>query len=175
MDAGRDGGQRHEGLDIAEAAAALGITTAAVRKRIKRRSLTAIKVNGRYVVCLDGLNGHRPARRPSSRTGHGQSVESERDGTDRTPDDDPSRALIDALQAEVTFLRRELEARTDELRRRDSIIMALATRPPALPATVDASPDTGSARPVPPSNPRVVPRRRRRPLWERLFAAVRGP
>ena len=185
MDTGRPPGTtrtgRGEALEIAEAAAALGITTAALRKRIKRRSVTAEKLQGRWVVYLGDLstvpngtldNNHvdqtgRPSR---PRVARGQPAEPGRDGT---ADTDTSRALVDALQAEVAFLRRELEQRTDELRRRDSIIMALATRPPVL-----STPGTAESPQLDPSTPRVVPpssarvARRRPPWWRRVLAAL---
>ena len=189
MDAGRPTGSARNGrgnlphgevLEIAAAAARLGITTAALRKRIKRRSVTAEKLHGRWVVylgeekCSHHASISETRRRP--REGRGQPAEPERDGT---ADRDTSRALMDALQAEVAFLRRELEQRTDELRRRDSIIMALATRTPTLPiGNTESTPamsqtgtlDTSSPRPVPASSPRVA--RRRLPWWRRLLAAL---
>ena len=43
-----------EGLDIGEAAARLGITVTALRKRIQRGSVYAYKVDDRWRVVLDG-------------------------------------------------------------------------------------------------------------------------
>lgn len=49
-----------------------------------------------------------------------------------------ARELIDALKEEVAFLRRELEARGEEIRRRDHIIAGLTSRLPAIPAAAGA-------------------------------------
>jgi hypothetical protein len=49
-----------------------------------------------------------------------------------------SDALVARLESEIDFLRTELAARTEEMRRRDHIIAALAEQRSALSETVDA-------------------------------------
>ena len=46
-----------QGLSVGEAARVLGITVPAVRKRIRRGSLRAYKVDGRYRVIVPALPG----------------------------------------------------------------------------------------------------------------------
>lgn len=58
-----------------------------------------------------------------------------------------ARELTTALKEEVAFLRRELEARGEEIRRRDHIIAGLTSRLPALPAATGAATETPA--PVP--------------------------
>jgi hypothetical protein len=146
-DGGLDSGPRVldddvEPLTIAGASARLGIAPDAVRKRIRRGSLRAIKVDGCWRVLLD--DGEAAARTPDpggqdvSRaaawtgrrsTGH----EEEERGSDgvqaaaRTPtpgvqaavQDGPTveayRELVASLRDQVGFLRQELETRSREL------------------------------------------------------------
>ncbi len=91
-----------EPLSLSKAAERLGLTQAAVRKRIKRGTLRADKgPDGTWTVWL---TGEEPAK-PASPDGLG-------DGT-------PNRDLVSALRDEVSFLR-------DELRRKDVIISQFA-------------------------------------------------
>ncbi len=92
------------GAGISVAAAQLHITPTAVRKRIKRGTLPACKgEDGLWYVDLkvDSLPGS-PAGSPVN------------------PSPYPA-----VLVEELSFLRRELEVRTEELRRKDHIIAAL--------------------------------------------------
>src|SRR5215207_8739396 len=61
----------------------------------------------------------------------------------------PDASLVAHLQDEVTFLRGELEARTEELRRKDHLLAAALERIPELPATIEDVPQdahTGTLR-----------------------------
>jgi hypothetical protein len=76
-----------------EAAAALGISHAAVRGRVRRGTLRATRVDGRWLVDLAAAmaGSGRPA------TGRDQ------------PASGPPATLVDALQTEVAYLRAALE------------------------------------------------------------------
>ena len=115
------------GIPIAEAAAQLGLSVDAVRKRIRRGTLTAYKVDAEWRVVLP------------DRPGRGQDVvpNAVQDAGQDNVQDASTQELLAALRDEVTFLRRELEARAgeletraEELRRKDEIIAALVQRFP---------------------------------------------
>jgi excisionase family DNA binding protein len=110
---------QHERLTIQEAAHRLGVSESAVRKRIKRGTLQREKTeDGRVLVYME----------PSV------------PGTEevRTPERD---ALISEMQQRLALLERELDVRTEEIRRRDTIIMNLTEAMKALnpPAPEDSS------------------------------------
>jgi hypothetical protein len=143
MDQGRDMSE-YVGQDsgtlkvtIREAAARLGVTEAAIRKRIQRGSLgKEMGEDGRVYVSLD----------LSQDKSHPESqVESE--------------ALVESLQDQITFLRTQLDVRAEEIQRRDVIISqltqanaALASRVPELEAAEsreDAAEEPAEATPAP--------------------------
>ena len=117
--AGHEGNGEVERVDIEEAARRLNTTTDALRKKLRRGTLTGEKVDGHWYVWL---NGHATAGRASA---------SEIAIYER---------MIDTLQREVDFLRQELqqeqEARTEESRRRDIIIAQLTEQMRSLPEVV---------------------------------------
>ena len=119
MDAGRANGSSH-GVPIGEAAALLGITTTAVRKRIRRGSLLATKnPDGTWTVHLDPETIGQAA---------GQST--------GTPTDSPAvDERVAILKQENQRLWAELERRSEELRRKDVLLAQFAERLPELPAT----------------------------------------
>jgi hypothetical protein len=165
MDQGRDMSE-YVGQDsgtlkvtIREAAARLGVTEAAIRKRIQRGSLDKeMGQDGRVYVSLD----------LSQDKSHPESqVESE--------------ALVESLQDQITFLRIQLDVRAEEIQRRDVIISqltqanaALAARVPELEAAESHSeateePAEGVARVQhQPTTLREEPRSSR-PWWRRVF------
>ena len=133
-------------VPVAEAAARLGLSEHAVRKRIQRGMLPAVKDGaGRWLVVLDPLDTSSSTPETPSKT-TGTPVED----TSHVPQDGGAesvyRELVDTLRAEVDFLRGELSARTEELRRKDHIIAGLTSRIPELPAGQDAA----QASPAPP-------------------------
>jgi excisionase family DNA binding protein len=111
---------QHERLTIQEAAHRLGVSESAVRKRIKRGTLKREKTeDGRVLVYME-------ASAP---------------GTEevRTPERD---ALISEMQKRLAVLERELDVRTEEIRRRDTIIMNMTEAMKALsPPSQEAPPD----------------------------------
>jgi excisionase family DNA binding protein len=110
---------QHERLTIQEAAHRLGVSESAVRKRIKRGTLQREKTeDGRVLVYMDpSVPGAEEVRTP------------ERD------------ALISEMQQRLALLERELDVRTEEIRRRDTIIMNMTEAMKALnpPAPEDSS------------------------------------
>jgi hypothetical protein len=111
-------------VTIREAAARLGVTEAAIRKRIQRGSLgKEMGQDGRVYVSLDSS---QDKSHPESQ------VESE--------------GLVESLQDQITFLRAQLDVRAEEIQRRDVIISqltqanaALAARVPELEAAQELS------------------------------------
>ena len=92
-----------EPLSLSKAAERLGITQAAVRKRIKRGTLTADKgADGTWTVWVTGEEPAKPAAKDGTGDGTGNREE-----------------LVAALRDEVAFLR-------DELKRKDVIISQFA-------------------------------------------------
>src|SRR5215204_4378515 len=105
---------QHERLTIQEAAHRLGVSESAVRKRIKRGTLQREKTeDGRVLVYMEpSVPGAEEVRTPER------------------------EALISEMQQRLALLERELEVRTEEIRRRDTIIMNMteamkALNPPA--------------------------------------------
>ncbi len=108
-------------VPVVEAASILGITPDAVRSRLRRGTLPKeVGEDGTVFVRLNGDG--RDGRTDQS--------------TDR-PTDQPTVAYINALRSENELLRRELEDRKEESRRKDHIIMTLAQR---VPEELEASP-----------------------------------
>ncbi|MDM7999377.1 MAG: hypothetical protein QUS33_05085 [Dehalococcoidia bacterium] len=109
-------------LEIGEAARILGISTEAVRKRIKRGSLKAQKnVDGQWLVILDESRlaaGHRD--------NGGDSVQADAAGVAATMNLVRSSAAIEeALRDEVDILRDEIAFLRDEVSRLEAIIAGL--------------------------------------------------
>ena len=127
-------GSEDAGLPLAEAARRLGVTENALRKRAQRGSVPAAKgADGLWYVFIDIPDGQ--AIDQATEGGHdqanGQAVDQATAGPDRTDE------LIASLRAEVGFLRGELTARSEELRRKDHIIAGFVERLPELPAGGD--------------------------------------
>jgi hypothetical protein len=164
-------------VTIQEAARRLRVKDDAIRKRIQRGSLDHEKdPDGRVYVYLDAA--------------HDNSHDAYKDSTRYLSQDDPSRdtakdesyaAVVDTLQDQVQYLRslivtrdRELEVRTEELRRKDTIIMALTQRVPELEAEqeprdgpVTASDD--AAKGAAPAGTQEPPESHQRSWWRRFF------
>jgi hypothetical protein len=121
MDADRtqtEHGPNTRRVTVAEAAEILGITAEAVRTRIKRDKLKSVKEppdrTGTVYVLLE-VDQTGPNSDPTSQV------------LDQTPDQTQERGeLVEALREQVAYLQgviatrdRELEQRTEEIRRRD--------------------------------------------------------
>jgi hypothetical protein len=106
-------------VPVVEAASILGITPDAVRSRLRRGTLPKeVGEDGTVFVRLNGDGRNGRTDQPTDR-----------------PTDQPTVAYINALRSENELLRRELEDRKEESRRKDHIIMTLAQRVPELEAS----------------------------------------
>lgn len=155
-------------MTVQEAAAAFGITVEAVRGRIHRGKYGREKAeDGRVYVILtpEQLANVSDHSEPVVANGH---TDSSGQSEDRPPERSPNVheqtnerpyervELVEELRDHVAFLRAELEARNEEIRRReeehreearrkDTIIAQLAQRIPEIEAPRDSPPDTPDA------------------------------
>ncbi len=128
-------------VTIQTAARRLGVKDDAVRKRIQRGTLDYEKdPDGRVYVFLDAAQS---ASQDNNR--HSNGTVSQDSAEDTSQD-----ILLNTLQDQIQFLRniieardRELESRTEELRRKDTIIMSLTQRLPEL-NTASSTEDLGN-------------------------------
>ena len=151
-----------------QAAARLGMTEAAVRGRIKRRTLRSERESGTVYVLLEG--DEPPINR------------------DDPPGEPPDQyERVEYLREQVAYLReqldREREARTEERRRHDTIIAQLSAataeqartiraieapaseEPPEAAETLEEAPEEASPRPA----ARGAQQAKQRPWWRRVF------
>ncbi len=162
-------------VTVADAAELLGLSTEAVRMRVKRGTLASTKIGGTVYVLLDGPN-ERPNVKPNARPNTGTNG---RPNSRLNVDTAPMVANLHAhntdLRDQVEHLRRELDTRNEELRRKDTIIMAMTQRIPELEsasepgdASETASNNTGRGDvPLEPQEPA------QRPSW--LYRLFFGP
>ncbi len=145
-------------VTVADAAQLLGLSAEAVRMRIKRGTLASEKVGGTVYVLLESDLTHTGTDQTGDQTVDQTSVLT----VDQT-------ALVDALQAEVQFLREELQRReevhTEENRRKDTIIAQLTRRIPELgpaaePRSASETPPEGVHGETSTSEPQAQPERR---------------
>jgi hypothetical protein len=126
-------------LSVAEAAKVLGVTQAAVYKRIQRDTIAHVKDDeGHVFVYVD------PTNIPTDK-----SMDGGAESTDKPPvksmDESNSQELIAELRTHNEHLRQEVEAWREEARRKDTIIMTMAQRIPELEPARDASPEPREA------------------------------
>lgn len=135
-----------------EAADLLGTTVDGVRSRIKRGTLDSMKVGGAVYVLLDPDQSATSPDQP----GPGETSPEDRD------------ALLAAKDETISHLRRELDARNEELKRKDAILLTLAQRVPELEASQDGQ---DGAQGPPHEAGRVEYREagEKRSWWRRLF------
>jgi hypothetical protein len=122
-------------VTVAQAAQILGLSAEAVRMRIKRGTLKHVKDENTVYVLLDHRHLDTDQTQPNDKL-------STKPTTDQT-------ALIQALRAEVEFLREEMRRReerhTEEARRKDHLLAAALERIPELEAPREASESRQSA------------------------------
>jgi hypothetical protein len=116
-------------MTLVEAADILGISKEAVRKRVKRGSLSSDKgTDGRVYVYLD------------TGTDTGGDTTQDKGTADLSP---PSDALLSEMRDRIAFLEQEMEAWREESRRKDTIIMNMTEAMKALnpPPAQEESPE----------------------------------
>jgi excisionase family DNA binding protein len=155
-------------LTLRQAAAVLGVSESAVRKRVERGTLRSYKgPDGRRYVYLDGAD---TVTDTLADEGADVSATHERD------------ALISEMQERLAFLERELDVRSEEIRRRDTIIMNMTEAMKSLtphsqqePVEAREPPESPSPTETPSQAPAETKTGVQRPqaaaqsLWRRIF------
>ncbi len=142
---------------VHEAAVLMGLSVDAVRKRAERGTLKREKApDGTVYILLDV---------DQSTTGRSTSQQSTGEETTTS-----QSTLVDSLNKQVDYLRRELEIRYDELRRKDHLLATALERipaiePPEVPeASESAGEDPGSTSPT-----QEQEKPTSQPSWRRWF------
>ena len=130
-------GQRYT---VQQAAEILGTTVDGVRSRIRRGTLNSLKVEGQVYVLLSSdqsgpVESSPDQSQPSSDQSTGAATEALLEAKDET---------IGELRDRVEHLRRELEGRNEELRRKDHLLAAALEKVPAIEAPAEGSPVSAS-------------------------------
>ena len=146
-------------ITVQEAARRLGVKEDAIRKRMQRGTLKHEKdpTDGRVYVFLDTTQ------------------DGSQDTAQDTSEDASYDALVETLRDHVSYLKaviqtrdHELEARTEELRRKDHIIAALTERIPELEAPESAAHAPDTAEPQSATEEQQEPTSPRS-WWRRVF------
>ena len=130
-------------LDLKEAAAELGVTSEAIRRRAKRGTLPSEKgEDGRLYVWMTDVSARaQDVSDTGSHTVSDNGVHGVYDGGAHGGDGDlriPD-VLLERFEDENDFLRRELERLHRELERKDAILLTMAQRVPELEPAREAS------------------------------------
>jgi len=130
-----------DALTIPAAAERLGLTSDAIRMRLKRGSLAGRKVNGRWVVLIPRSNVD-PTATERAENAQGAMTErlTQRETQRSTEHLNATRELIDSLRSENTYLRSALDAEMEARRRADHLVAGLMERLPELAATTEDAP-----------------------------------
>ncbi len=171
-----------EGLTVADAAARLGVTPDAIRRRLHRGTLAGAKtVDGEWRVWLpDGEAGAPPGPAPGPPPGQ---PPGERQDTARTPPaaqevapHPAMEALLESQRQEITYLREQLAERSRELaaerERFDVLHREALARIPALGAGQDAP--VAAREPHHATEPADTTPDTSRSWWRRVLAWLRG-
>jgi hypothetical protein len=136
-------------LSVVQAADVLGITQAAVYKRIQRGTIAHDKdPEGRVFVYLDDSDIPTDKSTDTAHKSTDRSMDASDTSTDRSMDESNSDELIAELRAHNEHLRLEVEAWREESRRKDAILMTMAQRIPEL----EAAPEPRESSQTPPEN-----------------------
>ncbi len=150
-------------VTIQEAARRLGVKEPAIRKRIERGTLEKERAeDGRVYVYI-----HEP---PTEERDEGHDIG--RDASYPAGYD----SLISSQQQQIEFLQRELDNRTEEIRRRDVIISQLTQCIPELepasePSDMRHSANTIQETPVYQESSNSPQEGPQRPWWQRVFGS----
>jgi hypothetical protein len=123
---------------VVEAAEILGITPDAVRSRLRRGTLKRSPERGEEgeVLVVMPAPKNTDQSGDKSETDSDQSTDQSGDQSSTGRDASPTVPLVEEMREEVAFLREELrrerEARVEEKRRHDTIVLQLAQRIPEL-------------------------------------------
>ena len=142
-------------LSVSDAASKLGISVQAIHGRINRGTIEHTREDGRlYVFLPEGEEGNQPQ--------------------DNNVVNEVFNSYITSLKSEIESLKEDREARIEEARRKDAIIMSLTQRIPELEAPIEppsepsessvTDSDTESRGVVPPDS-------HNRSWWRRIFAS----
>jgi hypothetical protein len=144
-------------LTVPEAAALLGITQAAIYKRISRGKIEHDKDDdGHVYVYLD-----------TSDIGMDTSTDKPTDGSNDKSETVSSADLIAELKAHNESLRQEVEAWREEARRKDAILMTMAQRIPELEAPREPTSEARESPVTPQGDPTGTPTTPERPFTEK--------
>jgi len=121
--AGREATRRYT---VHEAALLLGLSVDAVRKRAERGRLKREKASDGTVYILLGTD--EPAGQAANQPASSAETVTRQD------------ALVDSLQNQIEYLRRELDIRNQELRRKDHLLAAALERIPEIEDSGENSP-----------------------------------
>ena len=116
-------------VTVADAAKMLGLTTEAVRMRVKRGTLASTRIAGTVYVVLE-----RPNSQPNTRPNGGPNAQPNVQPSDRTEVVARLEDHNTTLREQVEHLRQELGIRNEELRRKDHLLAAALERIPELEA-----------------------------------------
>ncbi len=150
-------------VTVDEAAKLLGTSANALRKRIERGTIKSVKVDGVRYVLLTDRDMPQHAGDTAADMPHGSAAPSPDTVTGMS-------AVVDSLEEQVDYLRRQLEVWQEEARRKDHIIAALAERIPAI----EAVPEPRESSQTPPEEQgngaaHQEDERPERPSWFRRF------
>jgi hypothetical protein len=131
-------------VSVNEAAQELGVTVDAIRKRVQRGTIPHQRdESGRVWVLIEAARAMQETPASTVQDASGDVPDTDRDIYQTEVGND----LVESLEDQIGYLRRvietrdkELEARTEELRRKDHIIAALTERIPELEPPVSPEP-----------------------------------
>ena len=155
-------------VTVADAAKMLGLTTEAVRMRVKRGTLASTRIAGTVYVVLE-----RPNSQPNTRPNGGPNAQPNVQPSDRTEVVARLEDHNTTLREQVEHLRQELGVRNEELRRKDHLLAAALERIPELEPAKDTSSETRESPVTASEEPERVEDRgeeESRSWWKRLFS-----
>ncbi len=168
MGEGAPGPPSRQRVSVDEAARVLGLTVDAVRKRVQRGTIKHEKDQaGRVRILLDSPDNTSTIQDDSPDTTGPAKLEAVLEAKDEA---------IEDLRDRVRSLERQLDARQEEIRRRDILLANLVERVPQLEAPSEArdssvSPGPSDTATPAPEEAQEGPERPQAPrsLWSRIF------
>lgn len=158
-------------LSVVQAASVLGVTQAAVYKRIQRGTIAHDKdAEGRVFVYLDASDIPSDKSMDTTNGSTDKSMDGSDSSTDKSMDESNSE-LVAELRSYNEHLRLEVEAWREESRRKDAILLTMAQRIPELEAAPEPreSPQTPSEEQERGTVPTDDTEVQKRSWWKRLL------